>query len=299
MKKDIEILKLKSELSINRIKKYIFVVLFLAEIVILALFIAKYAGFEFDFLHPQGKKIAVVRIDEAITDELAQNICDRIDEIKDDKSYKGLIVKLSSPGGSPSASQEIAEYLKDLNKSLPVTMYIDSMAASGAYYIASAIKPIISNKNAIVGSIGVIMPHYDASELAKRLGVKEESLTAGKYKQPFSLLKKMTKESKEYMKSHLLYPAYENFIDDVATNRGISKEIIKKYAEGQVYVANKKEIRNILVDRISNYFKIKEEFRKQYGKNLAFVDIYQKDKIPSFLKSFVDYFFEKVEFGLR
>ncbi len=299
MKKDLEILKLKSELSINKIKKYMFIVLFVAEIVFLSLIALRYSGIKLDLFHPVSKKVAVVKIDEVITDELAENVCSAIDDIKKDKNFKALVVKMNSPGGSPSASAEIAEYLKDINKTLPVTMYVDEIAASGGYYIASAIKPIIANKNAIIGSIGVIMPQYDASELAKKLGIKENSLTAGKYKQPFSLLKAMTKENKEYIEKNLLKPAYENFLGDVAINRGIDKDKLKEYAEGKIFVASSREIRGVLVDQISNYFKVKSDLKERFGNNLSFITIYQKDRLPPFLKSFADYIIEKIEFKLK
>ncbi|HHD77917.1 MAG TPA: signal peptide peptidase SppA, partial [Campylobacteraceae bacterium] len=179
-------------------------------------------------------------------------------------SYKALLVDVSSPGGSPVASQEFAEYLKDLNKTMPVTMYVDDMAASGAYYIASAIKPIYANKNAIVGSIGVILPHYNLSELAQKLGVKEDTITAGKFKQPFSLLKEMSPENRSYIEKQLLKPAYRNFLTDVAHNRGVDIKKMQRFAEGKVYIASMPEIRGILVDKITNLYKLKAQLKKEY-----------------------------------
>lgn len=68
-------------------------------------------------------------------------------------------------------------------------MYIESVAASGGYYIASAIKPLKANKNAIVGSIGVIIQHYSLEELSKKIGIEEDNVAYGEYKQPISLFK--------------------------------------------------------------------------------------------------------------
>jgi protease-4 len=120
------------------------------------------------------------------------------------------------------------------------------------------------------------MPQYDASELAKKVGIKENTLTAGKFKQPFSLLKEMTEENKEYIEKNLLKPTYENFISDVARYRGINKDKIKEFAEGKIYIANAKKIQGVLVDKISNLFKIKNNLRKKYGKDIQFEVVNEK-----------------------
>ncbi len=271
--KDLEIKKLKKEISISSIKQYGFILLFVAEVI----FIVFMFGQLFNIKNPFSKtystnKVAVIHVDQEITSSLIERLIKSIEDIKDDKSYKALLVNVSSPGGSPSASQEFAEYLKDLNKTMPVTMYIDNMAASGAYYIASAIKPIYANKNAIVGSIGVIMPHYNAGELAQKLGIKEDTITAGKFKQPFSLFKEMSKENRTYIENSLLKPAYKNFVEDVAHNRNLPLKKIESYAQGKIYIANMPKIQGILVDKITNLFKLKKEIKKSLG-DVDFVTI--------------------------
>ncbi len=49
---------------------------------------------------------------------------------------------MNSGGGSPTASEELSQYLKDFQRDKNITIYIESIAASGGYYIASAVKPI-------------------------------------------------------------------------------------------------------------------------------------------------------------
>ena len=263
--KDLEIKKLKKEISISSIKQYGFILLFIAEIIFLAAIFIEF----FDIKNPfsgelTDRKIALLHVDQPITTKYIEHLIKSVDKIKKEKGYKALLVDVSSPGGSPTASQEFAEYLKELNQTIPVTMYINDMAASGAYYIASAIKPIYANKNAIVGSIGVIMPHYNLSELADKVGIKEDTITAGKFKQPFSLFKEMTQENKKYIEDSLLKPTYHNFIEDVAANRGIAVEKIRKYAEGKIYIASMPEIQGVLVDKITNLYKLKNMLMEKY-----------------------------------
>lgn len=280
--KDLEIQKLKKEISISSIKQYGFILLFVAEIIFLGALFIQFFDLKLPFSEESSKaKIAELNIDQPITGSYIQKLIDSVEKIKKKKNYKALLVTLSSPGGSPTASQEFAEYLRDLNNTLPVTLYVDDMAASGAYYIASAIKPIYANKNAIVGSIGVIMPHYNLSELAEKVGVKEDTITAGKFKQPFSLLKEMTEEKKRYIEDALLKPTYRNFLEDVAHYRNIPVAKLKPYAEGKVFIASMPEIKGILVDKITNLYKLKAKMRSRY-KEAEIVDIGQERGAQSF-----------------
>ncbi len=281
--KDLEIKKLKKEIAISSIKQYGFILLFVAEVIFIGAIFMNFFHIKNPFSEDSAKaKIAVLHIDEHITTGYIERLTKALEKIKKEKEYKALLVDVSSPGGSPTASQEFSEYLKDFNKTMPVTMYVNSIAASGAYYIASAIKPIYANKNAIVGSIGVIMPIYNVSELAQKVGVKENTITAGKFKQPISLFKDLTKENKEYIENSMLKPTYENFVEDVAKNRGLKKEELEKYAEGKIYIASMPEIKGILVDEVTNLYKVKEKLKKEY-KDAEFKTIGEKKTPQNFL----------------
>jgi len=180
-------------------------------------------------------------------------------------------------------------------------MYIQSIAASGGYYIASAIKPLIANKNAIVGSIGVIMPHYSIGELAKKVGVEEDDLSSGEYKKPISLFKKVGDKERAYLQKQLLDPTYQNFINAVAQNRKISRDKLLPYTEGKIYVANATEIQGVLVDEVLVLHKLKARMKKRLGKKISFVDVLPKEEF-SFLKDKVEFKFSldsKFDEGLR
>ena len=186
---------------------------------------------------------------------------------------KELLVIMNCPGGSPSASEEMANWLKSLKiRNIKTTMYIDSMAASGGYYIASAVKPILSNKNAIVGSIGVIMPHRSFAELAKKIGVKDDFIAAGEFKKPTSPFEDISAKSKEYLTSHLLKPTYENFVSDVAKNRSVSVSTIEAVAQGQIFIANS-DMAKVLVDETTNLFAVKADICNRIGEGCKFVEV--------------------------
>ena len=264
--------KLRAELRIFKIKaikeKIVLIavlLLFFAELIFLAslLLKSKVLGNE----KPKTPYIAVLNIDETITVAYANKIIAKLEGLKEKKEVKEFLVLLNTPGGSPSGADEINAYLKHLNKTKRVNLYVESMAASGGYYIASAIKPIVSNKNAVVGSIGVVMPHMVIKKLADKIGVEPDNITVGKYKEPISMFEKASPEQKEYLHDNLLNPTYQNFLKVVAEDRNISIENLKEYAEGKIFIAS--EVKGILVDKLSTLTLYKEEIKNRVAQENA------------------------------
>ena len=275
-----ELKALRRQIFVSNLKAWIIGIILLVEIILIVSFLK-----ESNVLGEKslGKnKIAVIHYNKEVTEEFTTTVMEKMDEIRDDNSFKSVLFIMGSPGGSPTASEELSEYLKEFQKDKNITMYVDSIAASGGYYIASAIKPLIANKNAIVGSIGVIMPHYNLGELAKKVGVEEDFMAAGEFKKPISFFAKIDNKNKRYMTEHLLKPTYENFVASVAKNRGLTKEQVLKVADGKIYVANVPEIKGVLVDKISSLYKVKKMIRQNYGNKVNFINI-DLDKESSFL----------------
>jgi len=286
---DTEILENKKatwDLASAKIKTSMFILAIVAEIALL-LFLAKSYGLLGESV-PLGDKIAVIDFNEPVTQKFVNKVIKAMEKVKEDKEYNEVLFIMNSPGGSPTASEELSEYLKDYHTEKNITMYIQSIAASGGYYIASAIKPLIANKNAIVGSIGVILPHYSFKKLADTIGIEEDDLSSGKYKKPISLFKKVSDEDRKYLQEQLLTPTYNNFINAVAINRGIKKEVLLPHTEGKIFIANDKQIVNILVDEISVLHKLKAKMKKRLDKKVSFVNILPSDE--------VGFFKDKIEF---
>jgi len=289
--KDYEIKALKKQIFISNLKAWIIGIILLAEVIFFAIYFSSMGLF--DEVSVSQNKVAVIRYNKPVTEKFTTTVMDKMDKIRKSGEYKSVLFIMSSPGGSPTASEELSEYLKDYQKDLNITMYVDSIAASGGYYIASAIRPLIANKNAIVGSIGVIMPHYNFGELAKKIGVEEDYMASGKFKKPISMLEKIDDENREYIKKHLLKPTYENFINDVAKNRGLKVEELKPFTDGKIFIANMPEIQGILVDKISSIYKVKKMIKKSLNSDdVDFVNIELEEK-PPFLPQV------KVDLGLK
>jgi len=283
--REIKIFKKKS--VIENIKISMLVILLLFEVGIIVAFLSKEGVI--DPSQAEGKKnIAVVNFNKMITNSYVFETIGKIEKIMEKDEYKEILFIMNSPGGSPTASEEMANYLKAITKTKKVTMYVGGYALSGGYYIASAIKPLKANKNALVGSIGVILQHYNIEELAKKVGIAESTITKGKFKQPLSFFKMPDANQTEYLNEHMLNPTYLNFIDSVAKNRGVAFDKIKEYAEGMIFVANAPKIKDILVDEITSYYEIREAYKKQYGKKVKFIEITKEKEPFGFMSTKVD-----------
>jgi protease-4 len=272
--------KAKWDLRSSKIKTYMFIVAIVAEIGIFY-YMAKAYGLVEESV-ASGDKIAVIDFKEQVTQTYVNKIIKSMEKVKKNKEYEEVLFIMNSPGGSPTASEELSEYLKAYNKSKHITMYIQGIAASGGYYIASAIKPLYSNKNAIVGSIGVIMPHFNIGKLADKIGIEEDDLSAGKFKKPISMFKKIEGEDKEYLKKQILTPMYNNFLKSVADNRELNVSEVLPYAEGKIYMANSKEIDGILVDEIVVLSTLKQRIRDEKKHKITFVNVMPKTPMGIF-----------------
>lgn len=145
---------------------------------------------------------------------------DTLHSIAKNDHIHGVILRLNSPGGSVAASQEIYDAVVDLRKKHGKTVYVSmgDLAASGAYYIASASDRIFANRGTLTGSVGVISTMYRLEGLAEKTGVSVEVVKTGRFKDSGSMFRPMNDDDKK-MFNILLDDAYDQFIDDIIKQR--------------------------------------------------------------------------------
>ncbi|WP_110114118.1 signal peptide peptidase SppA [Bacillus sp. CGMCC 1.16541] len=159
-----------------------------------------------------------------------------LDELKEDTSIGGLVIRVNSPGGGVVESSEIHKEIEDFKKKTKKPVYISmgTMAASGGYYISTAADKIYAIPDTLTGSLGVIMQSINYSELADRLGVEDVTIKSGPYKDIMSPAREMTKEESEIMES-LVNNAYDGFVDVIKEGRSLSEQEVRRIADGRIY----------------------------------------------------------------
>ena len=195
----------------------------------------------------------LLNIDAPITVKMGERIIDTLGSLERDGQLESLTVVLDTPGGSPVASENLYRYLKGLGERAHLYMYVNSAAASGGYYIAVASPTIYANKNALVGSVGVILQSVGFSQLAKELGISDETMSAGEFKTLLSPLKAPDEKTRAYIRDYLLSPVYANFAETVAAERRLDAAQQKEYFEGRLFIAGDPRVRGTLVDETLSY----------------------------------------------
>lgn len=213
-----------------------------------------------------------------------------IEEAMKNRSNKGIMLFVESPGGGVYESDEVYIKLKEYKEKTnrPVYTYMASMAASGGYYISAPSDAIYANRNCWTGSIGVtIGTFYDISGLLEKHGIKTVTITSGANKAMGSMTSPMTEEQMAIFQS-LVDEAYDQFVAVVAEGRKMSVDQAKAIADGRIYTAKQaKEIG--LVDKIATFNEAKSAMAKNEKlDNIHFVTVMppKKDLISSLLSEF-------------
>lgn len=177
-----------------------------------------------------------------------QSVTDGIKQAEEDSTVSALVLDINSPGGSPVASEEIMNAVKNSKK--PVVVWISDTGASGAYLAASPADKIYASPSSIVGSIGVILSLTDLSGLYQKIGVNQYAIKAGEYKDMGSSYRNLTPEETR-MLQEMVDEDYDYFISLVAENRKLDINYVRSIAEGKIYTGT--QAKNLkLIDETGN-----------------------------------------------
>lgn len=217
------------------------------------------------FLNPQNEKSTkanLMRIDIVGPILQSDTFLKKIDEANKD-NIKGVLVYINSPGGLVAPSVEMSYAIKRLKSQKPVVVYAAGTMASGSYYAGIWADKIVANPGAIIGSIGVIFDGFNISELAKKLGIKEQTIKMGKYKEAGTFMRAWSKDEKEEL-DRVLKDTYDMFVVDVARARELKLEDKDKFADAHIFTANRAKLVG-LVDEVGTIYNAEQDLIKLSG----------------------------------
>ena len=223
----------------------------LFAVAVFALVYLSFGGSDEESFSGFGSKIAVVELDGVIFSP--KQIVPQLKKFADDDSVKAIIIHVNSPGGGVAASEEIYREVKRIRdeKKKRIVASIETVGASGAYYVASATNKIYADKGSVVGSIGVIAEWVNYGELLKWAKLNAITMKAGEFKDTGSPTREMTPAEREYMQG-LIDNMHTQFIRAVADGRHVKEADIRAIANGKVWTGEQAADLK-LVDQITDF----------------------------------------------
>lgn len=223
-------------------------------------------------------------VDGASTGINYQKLVPIITDLAEDDNVKGMVLRVNSPGGSAFGSDQIGEALDYfMKKGKPLAVSMGDYAASGGYWISCGSDIIFADPLTITGSIGIFGLIPNAKGLTEKLGINIETVSTNPAAN-FPMLYRPMDEKQLAIMQNYVEQGYDRFISRVAKGRKMTKDQVKKIAEGRVWNAMKaKEIG--LVDSIGGLGKAIEWTAKKADIN----DKYDVAVYPEYKPSFWDF----------
>ena len=225
----------------------------------------------------------------------SSDIINFIGQADENQLIKVIVLEINSPGGSAVASDEIAAAVKKAQK--PVVSIIREVGASGGYWVASSTEFIMANRMSITGSIGVISSYLEFSGLLEEYGVSYERLVAGDKKDLGTPFRKLTVEERAVLQSKLK-TIHDFFIEEVALNRGLTEDKVRKIATGEFFLGVEAQELG-LIDAVGGKTELEKYIQEKYNlQKVSYATYEVKTGLFSSLVSVMSPFFFNIGEGI-
>src|SRR5881296_4621201 len=193
-----------------------------------------------------------------VSDSMVEDMRLALQQARDDNRVKAIVLEIDSPGGEVTASDQIYNAVAKVRARKPVVVYMDSLAASGGYYIACGGKFLMANETTITGSIGVIIRTLNYEQLFNKVGLASVIFKSGKFKDMLNGARPITPEERELVQSFIM-KTYDKFLGIVAKERNLSADLLRNtIADGRI-LSGKDAFENKLIDGLGE---LEDAFRK-------------------------------------
>lgn len=213
---------------------------------------ARSITYEEEYVFGEGdQKIAVIPIEGAILPAdsglagaapttTPDGLRDALSQAEEDDSVEAVILEVNSPGGGVTASDQIYRLIQDFKGSSekPVVVSMGSVAASGGYYISTAADEIVANATTTTGSLGVVLPLNDFTNLKDTIGIDRRFVTSGEFKTIGSPWTQLTQEERGILQSYV-DESFDQFVQVIVEGRGLSEERVREVADGRIYTGKR------------------------------------------------------------
>lgn len=245
------------------------------------------------------KRVAIVYAEGTIVDgpgmigEVgSESFARELRRLRTDSNVKAVVLRVNSPGGSASASEEILREVQLLKGTKPVIVSMGTYAASGGYWISTHADRIFAEPETVTGSIGVTGIVFNIKGLGESVGVTFDTVKTAKYADFISITRPKTESEMAWLQSST-DNVYEMFLNRVVEGRGLKREHVEAIAQGRVW-SGERALDIGLVDEIGGLGKSIEFAAERAGLG----DSYRVEEFPR-KKSFGEALQEMFEPGME
>jgi protease IV len=183
----------------------------------------------------------------SVSDSMVDDMRAALQQAREDDRVKAIVLEIDSPGGEVTASDAIYSALVKARAKKPVVVYMESLAASGGYYVSCGGKFLMASDTTITGSIGVIIQTLNYEQLFNKVGLASVVFKSGKFKDMLNGARPITAEERALVQSFIM-KTYDKFLGIVAKERNLSADMLRNtIADGRI-LSGKDAFENKLID---------------------------------------------------
>jgi protease-4 len=188
-------------------------------------------------------------------EDIVDSVINALKRAQDDSQIKAIILRVNSPGGGITECDQIHKEIirfKEKRPDVQIIAFMDSVAASGGYYISAPAHRIVATPTTLTGSIGVIIDLINIEGLYEKLGLKDMVFKSGAKKDMGSATREITDEEKEIFQG-IINEMYQRFVKVVDEGRkNLDETQVLKLADGRIYTGVQ-ALQNGLVDELGDF----------------------------------------------
>jgi protease-4 len=193
-----------------------------------------------------------------VGDSMVDDMRMALQQAREDENVRAVLLEVDSPGGEVTAADVIYNAVVKTRMKKPVVVYMDSLAASGGYYVACGGKYLMANETTITGSIGVIIHTLNYEQLFNKIGLASVIFKSGKFKDMLNGARPITPEEREYIQGFVM-KTYDKFLGIVAHERNLPADGLRNsVADGRI-LSGKDALNDKLIDGLGQ---IEDAFAK-------------------------------------
>src|SRR2546428_7957954 len=182
-----------------------------------------------------------------VSDSMVDDMRAALQQARDDRRVKAIVLEIDSPGGEVTASDAIYSAVVKARDRKPVVVYMESLAASGGYYVSCGGKFLMANETTITGSIGVIIQTLNYEQLFNKVGLASVVFKSGKLKDMLNGARPITPDERELVQNFIM-KTYDKFLGIVAKERKLPADLLRNtIADGRI-LSGKEAFEHRLID---------------------------------------------------